>query len=315
MGAQDTLIRHLESQGATVKKIKKGIMIYGPPPTKGTFTIHNTPSDHRSLANDMAALRRIGLTHPLDKKPLTMVAGEGYGAHILAPVTPRVMKQAREEMFSRGWPLEATTSMLTGYMAGMTAEKALYQLGYRHHPEGKRKGPAKIWVADEEITRLHEEVKAHPLPADKFDSGPVPDVEVKLREPGCKHESWEAFPSGGRKCTDCSAWLQPLLHCTICDSDTHSDIGHPFVDDHQGEDGPYQNPGKTIGETADPAWVGENVAPHVDFIDERDSWVVDLEELFGPHILRMMNEKLAVLHAVGMEYEMRVWRKPTEGES
>lgn len=294
MGAQDTLIKHLEAQGATVKKIKKGIMIYGPPPTLGTHTIHNTPSDHRALANDVAALRRIGLTHPLDKKPLTMVAGEEYGAHILNKVTDRILARGKEELFSRGWPLEATTTMLSGRMAQQTAEKVLYRLGYRHHPEGKTtvKG-AKIWVADAEITRLHEEVKANPLPEDSFSTPPIPDVEVKLREPeaGCAHESWETFPSGGRKCSDCKAWLPPVpledlrFHCTICDSDTHSDSGHPFVDDRQGEE-----------ET-------------VHYIDDRDSWVVDTEELLGGALSRMVNDRLAVLRAVGVEYEIRVWRK------
>jgi hypothetical protein len=254
-----------------VKKIKKGIMIFGPPPTKGTYTIHNTPSDHRALANDMAALRRIGLTHLLDKKPLTMVAGEGYGPHILNAVTPRVMARGREVLFSRGWPLEATTSMLSGVMALPTAEKVLYRLGYSHHTEGKTYGSsrAKVWVADEEITRLHEEVKSHPQPADAFDSGPIPDVEVKLREPVPLEEQ--------------------EFHCEICDSDTHDALGHSYVDDHQGEE---------------PAPI-----PTVDFIDERDSWVVDPEVLLGEHLHRRVKERLDVLGAVGIEYEIRVWRK------
>lgn len=268
MGAQDKLVKHLEAQGATVKKTKKGIMIYGPPPTRGTHTIHNTPSDHRALANDMAALRRIGLTHPLDKKPLTVVVGDGYPSYILNPVTNRVMMQAREELFKRGWPLEATTNMLSGRMASPTAEKAMYRLGYRHHPEGKKKGQSRIWVADEEIARLHEEIKANPLP------DPEPDVEVRLREDAFDHGTPPKVGVAPR---------EPEFHCDICGSDTHDGIGHPYVDDHQGE--------------------------HVDFIDERDSWVVDPEELFGVHVMRIMKEKLDVLTAVGMDYEIRVWRK------
>lgn len=253
MGAQETLIKHLESQGATVKKIKKGIMIYGPPPTLGTHTIHNTPSDHRALANDMAALRRIGLTHPLDSKPLTMEVAEGYGPHVLMPISPRIDKRARQVLHSLGWPLEATTTMLTGHMAGMTAEKALYQLGYRHHPEGKKgKNQSRIWVGGAEVARLHEEVAKNRQPEVE------PDVEVKLREP-------ERFDSG------------------------------PVPD---------------LGLVAEcPPGLDVPAVPDVDFIDERDSWVVDAEELLGPAIHRMFENQIRALRAVGIEYEIRVWRK------
>lgn len=47
----------------------------------------------------------------------------------------------------------------------------------------------------------------------------------------------------------------------------------------------------------------------VDYIDERDSWVVDPKELLGEHLHRMVTDRLAVLGAVGIEYEIRVWRK------
>lgn len=298
MGAQDTLIKHLEDQGATVKKIKKGIMIYGPPPTLGTFTIHNTPSDHRALANDMAALRRIGLTHPLDNKPLTMEVAEGYGPHVLIPISPRIDKRARQVLHSLGWPLEVTTTMLTGYMAGMTAEKALYQLGYRHHPEDKKgRNQARIWVGGAEVARLHEEVEKNRIEPDvevklrepeRFDSGPVPDLGLEPREPKCEHPSWTRIGFLGKECTDCGHyWEAPDDPCKVCGSTKHAEDGHPFVDDHQGEGEPER----------------------IDFIDERDSWVVDAEELLGAGIFSMFENQVRALKAVGIEYEIRVWRK------
>lgn len=291
MGAQDTLIKHLEDQGATVKKIKKGIMIYGPPPTLGTFTIHNTPSDHRALANDMAALRRIGLTHPLDNKPLTMEVAEGYGPHVLIPISPRIDKRARQVLHSLGWPLEATTTMLTGYMAGMTAEKALYQLGYRHHPEDKKgRNQARIWVGGAEVARLHEEVEKNRVEPDvevklresepeRFDSGPVPELGLVAE---CLHYAWENLPGNDRKCADCGQLIGPILT--------------PRIGDLAFEPGP--DPGLEF-----PA------VPEVEFIDERDSWVVDPEQLLGTHLNRMVKDRLAVLGAVGIDYEIRVWRK------
>ena len=292
MGAQETLIKHLESQGATVKKIKKGIMIYGPPPTLGTHTIHNTPSDHRALANDMAALRRIGLTHPLDSKPLTMEVAEGYGPHVLIPISPRIDKRARQVLHSLGWPLEATTTMLTGHMAGMTAEKALYQLGYRHHPEGKKgKNQSRIWVGGAEVARLHEEVAKNRQPEvepdvevklrepERFDSGPVPDLGLVAE---CPHYAWENLPGSDRKCADCGQVIGPILK--------------PRIGDLAFDPGP--DPGLEVP-----------TVPEVDFIDERDSWVVDAQELLGPAIHSMFENQLRALRAVGIEYEIRVWRK------
>lgn len=296
MGSQDTLIKHLESQGATVKKTKKGIMIYGPPPIKGTFTIHNTPSDHRALANDMAALRRIGLTHPLDNKPLTLNPVEGYGQTVLAPVSRAKMKLGREVLYTAGWPLEVTTTLLTPHMSGATAEKILYQLGYRHHPEGKKRGKAKVWVGDEEIARLHEEVMKHrpdvdvKLREDAFDHGTPPSLGLEPKTDDCAHESWEAADEDGktgRVCTDCGKHLPDLeFHCTICKSNTHDALGHAHVDDHQGEE-----------------------PERIDYIDERDSWAVDMRDLLGDYVYNQVQAQLKPLRAVGMDYEIRVWRK------
>lgn len=46
----------------------------------------------------------------------------------------------------------------------------------------------------------------------------------------------------------------------------------------------------------------------IDYIDERDSWVVDMKEVFGENVYRMVQDKLRVLDAVGIQYELRVWR-------
>lgn len=46
----------------------------------------------------------------------------------------------------------------------------------------------------------------------------------------------------------------------------------------------------------------------VDFIDERDSWVVDLEELLGG-LYPMVRDRLSMINVLGMEYEFRVWRR------
>lgn len=45
------------------------------------------------------------------------------------------------------------------------------------------------------------------------------------------------------------------------------------------------------------------------FIDMRDSWVVGVQELLGEHLARMVEDRLSVLRVVGLDYEIRVWRK------
>lgn len=56
------LVKALEAQGFTTKVTKKGhVTVYGPDGAWVT-TMAGTPSDHRSMRNAMAALRRAGYT-------------------------------------------------------------------------------------------------------------------------------------------------------------------------------------------------------------------------------------------------------------
>jgi hypothetical protein len=48
--------------------------------------------------------------------------------------------------------------------------------------------------------------------------------------------------------------------------------------------------------------------PDIEFLDERDSWVVDLEELLGG-TFRIIQDRLKAIEVLGMDYEFRVWRK------
>lgn len=54
------LLKELESQGASIKRTKKGYMIYPPDRGKRAVMIHLTPSDRRSWKNMIAELRRSG---------------------------------------------------------------------------------------------------------------------------------------------------------------------------------------------------------------------------------------------------------------
>ena len=53
----------------------------------------------------------------------------------------------------------------------------------------------------------------------------------------------------------------------------------------------------------------ENIIDHdLQFIDTRDSWTVDMDTLLGEPLSRMVRDRLGVLTAVGIDYEIRVWR-------
>ena len=55
------LLRAVEAQGGTIKKIKSGYQIFAPNGVD-IVTVHGTPSDRRALANAVAELRRAGFT-------------------------------------------------------------------------------------------------------------------------------------------------------------------------------------------------------------------------------------------------------------
>lgn len=54
--------------------------------------------------------------------------------------------------------------------------------------------------------------------------------------------------------------------------------------------------------------IHEEPVEEITFLDDRNSWAVDLDEVLGEHLGRMVRERLSVLSAVGIEYEMRCWR-------
>ena len=239
----------------------------------------------------MAGLRRIGLTHPLDSKPLTIAAGDGYPARVLEPLAPRTDKRVREFLHSKGWPLEVTVPLLRSVVAGNTAEKAFYHLGYRLHPEGKKRGQANIWVANAEITKWHEELlKSHPVNS-------TPDVEVKLRE-GLSTERFDAGPK-----PDLGLKLRETMARRIRAAQPEFEI--------EAASEP-EDPGLKEEPAEEPEADQEPEVEHVDFIDERDSWVVPMDELFTDYTRKLMEDQLRVLRTLGMDYELRVWRKKEE---
>jgi hypothetical protein len=55
------LLRAVEAQGGTIRKIKSGYQVLAPNGID-IVTLHGTPSDRRAFANAVAELRRAGFT-------------------------------------------------------------------------------------------------------------------------------------------------------------------------------------------------------------------------------------------------------------
>ena len=89
-------VKHLEEQGATVKRTSKGYLVHSP--TGGSHVVHTTPGDVRAVKNEIAAFRRIGLHHPEDTKEIDDVVArnaEGYPLYITEGL--------RQSTRTRGW--------------------------------------------------------------------------------------------------------------------------------------------------------------------------------------------------------------------
>lgn len=285
-GNRDKMIAFLEEQGATVKKTKKGLLIWN---NGNSAVVHNTPSDVNAVRAEIARFRLIGLIHPEDKrakdqrqveKRSTPTGPGGYPAYLSAKVTPRVRQRMLSLLDSKDWPLTVRVNELRVFGANTEVGRALYAIGYRY-PLGKMPKGGYVWEAPEDIAKLHDErMEANRKVVEE------PDVEVTVRvpeEPKCEHPSWEQRGDGSRRCEDCKEELFPVPVPRAPQVTERHDLVMPIHEEEEPD--------------------------QVDFIDERDSWVVDPEELLGHYLNLQFQERLSTLRAVGIEYEIRVWRK------
>lgn len=269
-GRQQRLITHLEAQGAQIKRTKKGFIVYAPNGESVAF--HNTPSDYRTLANEKAQLRRIGLTHVDEKKRTKGPAvrdEDGYPAYITeGGVTKRTREKALSILAGQGWPLQVTTGDLSEMGHVVTIAKALYSIGFRYpesEPKRKKDGST-IWVAPEDLRKLHEQ--SYP----------------NRNEDMCKHEAWEtSFDGRSRTCADCKENLPPLpeeIRPPVTIQDMAKAVANVFP--HREDPEVEEEEGREFIDTVD-SWVVENPPPAVqDYLD--------------------------MLNGAGLEVEIRVWR-------
>jgi hypothetical protein len=293
---RDRFIRFMEIQGVRVTPTKKGLFLRLP---DGSSTVkHFTESDSRGEANLINRLRRAGVTHPDDQR--TVMNLPAYITE--GTITPATRSKVLDWTIQHGIPdcvyskdLVADLGMDPGQV-----NRALYHTGFRPaHTMRKKQG--RPWVTPDDVIALRD---------------PAPDTVESITEEATEEH------------------IEVLSDDPIEDSEGVDRFGTP-------ESEQYTNPGPTITEAFTAEFIERHSEPAVvpepgsaadtalgapgraepepepepqgpaerEFIDSVDSWPVDMAELLGTHLNRMVQERLEVLRVVGLEYEVRVWKK------
>lgn len=260
----NTLLKHVEAQGARLEEKKNGTMIYFP--DGSTAMAHFTTSDTNAFRPLRAAVKRAGLTWPGDhtdhgKKPGSL---------------PATLKAIRKAFFDNGYRPMALQEIVvaTGLSqptisrAAASGELVKVKRGVWKLPEILPGAQVPIKVPEPELELVHVDVRRKPEPVlEKLLKQPVsmPDPEY----PNIEHaKKLLELKDGGIKLT----------------LSTDDDLSQP---------GDYRAK-----------------IEQVDFIDERDSWVVEnlafLEDM-------TIGQIRVAYKAAGLEMEVRVWHsKPSK---
>jgi hypothetical protein len=310
-------VKVMEAQGVRVIRTKKGLLLRLPDGT--TAMKHYTVSDIRGSKNLASELRRAGIMSPDDNKVPDLpdyitkgtvsettkervwnyIRSKGYPTEVYAPAIS-------EACFPKD-PAQANRAM---YHAGLTPGKAM----------SKRKGrpwltPAWLLeekdnasVAQESPEEVVETVEAEPV-ADSETQFQI-EYEPTHEEP---HVHW-FMPAPGYQYMDvCSCgetWRKPKLTALDVPPDEGtSEEAERLLNQAMANTAATTDDYKAPEQVAEKNSVEEEPEPELEFIDTRDSWAVDLEEVLGTHLARMVSDRLSVIKAVGLNYEMRVWKE------
>lgn len=282
---QQRYIRICEAQGIKVTRTKKGLFLRFP---DGTSTVqHFTQSDVKANQNQISRFRRAGMTHPDDPRgPVNLPAYITNGT-----ISANTRKKIIEYVIGAGFPeivyqkdVTRTLNMDPGW-----CNRALYHTGFR---PGKAKN-AKIgrpWYTPQDILDLKDKVEeAKDLLSSNSEvqdpgktigeattrlvNEKIADLKVEKPDPGVGEENPPVPTSEqvAQAIEDSTATDVPIKHAD-------SSITHGVSGDRE-------------------------------FIDSHESWTVEPEELFGSKFQTFLKDELRVLQALGLEFEIRVWRK------
>lgn len=283
--------RSMEEQGVGVTRTKKGLLLRLP---GGESTVmHFTESDVRAQANLIARLRRANVTHPDDPRgPLRLPT------YITEPQPKeRTLDKARAIIEKMGYPERVATSDLYDTFATTDAGRMLYFLGYRPSTVRGKRG-MRLWDAPEELDhRFRAKMNEESAVVDAPEDPPLEAVApVDIQE-------WVGRAQKAQEAVD-----------EIIDNLTPEDEReleeaierHPAGSQIEAEPEDVDRFDTPVSQQEPAVKVEPNGR---EYIDTDDSWAVDMGLLLGEHLHRMVRDRLQVLTAVGMDYEIRVWRK------
>jgi hypothetical protein len=282
-------IRFCEDQGIKVLRTKKGLMIRFP---DGTSTVqHFTTSDVRALQNQISVFRRAGMVHPNDTRAQKDLPSYITGGTISHKTRQRILDLVEQ----LGYPdtVYSSTVVKETTMDPTSANRALFHSGFRPGP-AKSKRVGRPWYTPTEILELKDNSKTEAeVPVIR---PPDPEVERALAEivddAGEQHE--EAV-------SDVEA-LTELAKRAGAAQEAVNNMGFGVPEPEP------TVPREPVPEVIEVTKEQAEQVEHVYFLDDRDSWSVDMEDVLGEHLYRMVRERMSVLTAVGLEYEVRVWR-------
>jgi hypothetical protein len=237
----------------------------------GTSTVqHFTNSDVRAEPNQISRFRRAGMVHPND----TRKQKNTLPTYITSgTITDKTRQRIVDYVVGQGFPEAVLSASIVRdlKMDPAMANRALYHSGFKPGVAKSRK-VGRPWFTPEEIL--------------------------------CMKVTEESEPSAEEEAE--------VLESLASPDEEFVEVGPPVAFDP-----PLTEEEATAYEDAiapEPivpivAEITAEQAEDIQFIDMRDSWVVDMEELLGGPLCRMVEERLGVLRAVGIDYEIRVWRK------
>lgn len=277
--------RFCEDQGIRVTKTKKGLLLRFP---DGSSTVqHFTNSDVRAEPNQIARFRRAGMVHPNDTKQQK----DALPSYITSgSISEKTKKKIVDYVASQGYPEAVLSSSVVRdlKMDPGWANRALYHSGFRPGKAKSRK-VGRPWYTPDEILCLKPDTTLQ-AELDQIVEE-VPDqqeeaVERIIERETTAEEEIESPPGAMGDTGD-----EPVK----------------FVDV---PDGGFDE--RTTGVPPIIATATKAIADDLEYIDTRDSWVLAPETLFGEKWNLYMADELRVLKALGIEYEIRVWRATTE---
>lgn len=325
-----------EAQGIGVTRTKKGLFLRFP---DGSSTVqHFTTSDTKAVNNQIARFRRAGVVHPDDPR-----GPKGLADYITSgKIGETTRKTLIKHIIDSGYPgvVYAPDIVKALNWEPSQVNRALYHTGFRAGPVKNRRQP-RPWYTPDDILDLEKQAEQN-VPALKQPVNVLMDMAERARkaqaavdelgagrpEPAVQQEQdakaiLEGRPEGHAeeaerllneemarrnqpKVEQTPEAVEKALGAAV---EGAREAGRQVAQGMKDLGAIPPTPTVVHDPVIDEAEVTVQKDGEREFIDSHESWTVDLAELLGNQRMRIVDDQLKVLAALGLEYEFRVWRK------